>query len=87
MSESGTFAGLVAAPVWALVWCLTFGRMGKPLWRTTERERALARFRRGYNLSCPPGELVVPPPWGGGYQPTHGGDSSNPPQGGSGVPR
>ena len=28
-----TFAAWVAAPIWAYVWCLTFGRFGKPLWR------------------------------------------------------
>lgn len=26
-------AGWVALPVWALVWALSFGRMGRPLWK------------------------------------------------------
>ncbi len=29
-----TLAAWVAAPFWAIAWVLTFGRFGKPLWRT-----------------------------------------------------
>ena len=99
LPELRTLASIVAAPVWAFVWVLTLGRMGKPLWRTDPWSKACARFRRGFNLTSEPGPIVVPPvayfggveppePWprpGGGYQPTHGGDNSNPPQSGSGV--
>lgn len=56
-----TLAAIVAAPIWASVWALTLGRMGKPLWRSDPRAAALGRFRMGYNLTSEPSCIEVPP--------------------------
>ena len=83
--ELDSFAAKVAAPVWALVWLLTLGRMGKPLRRTIHGGAAKPQPPLAPGVvKTANGSRWIP---GSGYQPTHGCDSSNPPQGGSGVPR
>ena len=60
------FAGLIASPIWALVWVLTLGKLGRPLYRmryggARPKPRPPKRLpRRGTLTSEPPG-ICVPP--------------------------
>lgn len=70
MATRTDLAGLVAAPFWGLLWLFTAGRMGQR--PPFERWRELGRFlTHAFAFR--------------GHQPTSGGDSSQPPEGGSGV--